>query len=115
MYKRLYKILFITIGISFFISATEMDLGDVQNTFFDEYDTYVKAEHISVDHANTTQQEHDTYALIHYLFNNYKGSKVQPQSLNHKQFEHCNQYPPKLFLLNSVWRIWYCGFYLTAN
>ena len=39
-----------------------MDLGEVHNTFFDEYDTYVKAEQVSVDHSVAIQQEHNSSA-----------------------------------------------------
>ncbi len=50
------------ISFSFFISATEMDLGEAHNTFFDDYDTYVKTEQVSLDHASAMQQVHDTRA-----------------------------------------------------
>jgi hypothetical protein len=46
MLNCFYKFLFVAIGFSFFISATEMDIGDSHNTFFDEYDTYVKTEQV---------------------------------------------------------------------
>ncbi len=105
MVKWLQKILFVVISLSFFISATEMDLGEVHSTFFDEYDTYVKAERVSVDHSVAIQHEHNTYALIYYLFNYYKGLNNQSEKSNHHQFAYCNHYPPKLFLRNSVWRI----------
>ncbi len=105
MVKWLQKILFVVISLSFFISATEMDLGEVHNTFFDEYDTYVKAEQVSVDHRVAIHQEHNTNALIFYLFNYYKGLNNQSKNRNHHQFSYCNHYPPKLFLRNSVWRI----------
>ena len=105
MVKWLQKILFVVISLSFFISATEMDLGEVHNTFFDEYDTYVKAEPVSVDHSVAIQQEHNTCALIYYLFNYYKGLNNQSENRNYHQFAYCNHYPPKLFLRNSVWRI----------
>ncbi len=105
MMKWFQKILFVVISLSFFISATEMDLGEVHNTFFDEYDTYVKTEQVSVDHTVAIQQEHDTYALIDYLFNHYKGLNNQSKNCNHQQFAYYNHYPSKLFLRNSVWRI----------
>ena len=105
MMKWFQKILFVVISLSFFISATEMDLGEVHNTFFDEYDTYVKAEQVSVDHSVAIQHEHNTYALIYYLFNYYKGLNNQSENRNHHRFAYCNHYPPKLFLRNSVWRI----------
>ncbi|MEJ7830587.1 MAG: hypothetical protein WKF91_20425 [Segetibacter sp.] len=93
------------ISLSFFISVTEMDMGEVHNTFFDEYDTYVKAEHVSIDHSVATQHEHKIYALIYCLFNHYKGLNNQSENRNHHRFAYCNHYPPKLFLRNAVWRI----------
>ena len=63
MIKWFHKILFLTISFCFFISATKIDLGETHNTFFDEYDTYVKTEHVSLDQSPATQQEHDTYIL----------------------------------------------------
>ncbi len=105
MFKWLQKILFVAISFSFFISATEMDVGEAHNTFFDEYDTYVKAEQVSVEHSVAIQQEHNTCALIYYHFNYYQGLNNQSQNRNHHRFAYCNHYPPKLFLRNSVWRI----------
>ncbi len=82
-----------------------MDLGEAHNTFFDDSDTYVKTEQVSLDHASAMQQEHDTYALVYYIINHYNASKEQ---LVHIQYPPANYYDPqslKLFLLNSVWRI----------
>ncbi len=56
MVNWLQKILFVVISLSFFISATEMDLGEAHNTFFDDYDTYVKTEQVSLDHVSAIQQ-----------------------------------------------------------
>ncbi len=105
MKKWLYKILFLTISFSFFISATEMDLGECHNTFFDEYDTYVKTEQVSVDHAAILQQEHDTYVFLHNFFTCYNALNSKPESIKHQSTAYYNHYPPKLFLRNSVWRI----------
>ncbi len=105
MVKWLQKILFVAISFSFFISATEMDLGDAHNTFSDDYDTYVKTEQVSLDHASAMQQGHDTYALLYYIINHYNASKEQSVRI---QYPPTNYYDPqslKLFLLNSVWRI----------
>ncbi|MEP6597455.1 MAG: hypothetical protein ABJA71_15990 [Ginsengibacter sp.] len=105
MFKWLQKILFIAISFSFFISATEMDLGEAHNTFFDDYDTYVKTEQVSLDHASALQQEHDTYALICYIIDHYNALKDPSACIKYPPASHCNQQSPKLFLLNSVWRI----------
>lgn len=105
MVKWLHKILFIAIGFSFLISATEMDLGEAHNTFFDDYDTYVKTEQLSLDHASALQQEHDTYALPYYIINHYNASKEQSVSIQYPSANYYNRQSPKLFLLNSVWRI----------
>lgn len=105
MYKWLTKILFITLSFSFFISATEMDLGNIHNTFFDEYDTYVKTEHVSLNQTTAAQQEHDTYILLYNFFTSYNALKSNPESIKHQSTDYYNLYPPKLFLRNSVWRI----------
>lgn len=82
-----------------------MDLGECHNTFFDEYDTYVKTEQVSVDHSAIEQQVHDTYALIHFAFSYYNFLKQQQQPPAYQTKSYYNHYPPKLFLRNSVWRI----------
>jgi hypothetical protein len=105
MVKWLHKILFLTIAFSFFISATEIDLGESHNTFFDEYDTYVKTEHVSLDQTSAAQQEHDTYILLYNFFTCYNALKCKPEGLTHHSTAYYNHYPPKLFLRNSVWRI----------
>ena len=105
MAEGLYKILFIVISILFFISATEIDLGESHNTFFDEYDTYVKTEHVSLDPTSATQQEYDTYILLHNFFTCYNAVKAKSEGLKHQSTAYYNQYPSKLFLRNSVWRI----------
>lgn len=104
MVKWLSKILLIVISLSFFISAAEMNLGTCHNTFFDEYDTYIKAEQQSIDHATSLQQEHDTYALVGYIFQ-YQALQEQLQAVQYSHLAYHNHYPPKIFLRNSVWRI----------
>ena len=105
MIKCLYKILFISITFSFFISATEMDLGNAQNTFFDDYDTYVKTEQVSLDEASAMQQEHYTHALVYYIINHCYTSKGQSVCIQYPSANYNIKQSPKLFLLNSVWRI----------
>ena len=105
MVKWLQKILFLTITFSFFISATEIDLGESHNTFFDEYDTYVREEHLSLDQNLTAQQEHDTYILLYNFFTCYNALKGKSEGVKHHSTVYYNHYPLKLFLRNSVWRI----------
>ena len=105
MVKWLHKLLFIAISFSFFISATEMDLGECHNTFFDEYDTYVKTEQVSLDQSTVEQQTHDTYALVYYVFDYYQSLRQQEPILTYPKKDYSNTSPPKLFLRNSVWRI----------
>jgi uncharacterized protein YxeA len=105
MLKRVYKFLFVAIGFSFFISATEMDIGDSQNTFFDEYDTYVKTEQVSF---HLTTAEHRTYYSL--LLNYFEVAQLcqQPHwdyTIN-KQTRSGNYIPcGRLYLRNSVFRI----------
>lgn len=105
MFKWLSKILLIVISLSFFISATEMNLGEYQNTFFDEYDTYVKSEQVSIDHAIHFQQEHDASTFICYFLSKYNAVNGRVSFVKHPAEDYYNHYPPKLFLRNSVWRI----------
>ena len=102
MAKWLYKILFIVISISFFICATEMDLGICHNTFFDEYDTYAKTEQVSVDHEYASQQQADKLLLFHSFFDNYKAVKIRKLFSNRLPAGYFDYYLPKLFLHNSV-------------
>lgn len=105
MITWLRKLLLIAIGISFSISAIEIDLGMCQNTFFDEYDSYVKEEQVSIENGSAIQQEHDTYAFIYYLIHQYQPSGYQAAIFQHQPVDYCKHYPPKLFVRNSVWRI----------
>lgn len=105
MVKWLHKILFIAISFSFFVSATEMDVGSCHNTFFDEYDTYVKEEQVSIDNAATTQHEYDTYVFLYNLINHFKALHGQSESIKHRAASYYNHYSTKLFLRYSVWRI----------
>ena len=105
MAKWFSKILLIIISLSFFISATEMNVGECRNTFFDEYDTYIKAEQQSIDHVVSLQQDNDTYALIWYIFSQYQTLQEQLQTVQYSHLAYYNHYPSKLFLRNSVWRI----------
>ena len=105
MVKWLSKILLIVISLSFFISATEMEFGECHNTFFDEYDTYVKTEQQTVNHASFLEQANYTFALIGFVFNFYQELQIQPQKAKYSSTDFSNQYSSKLFLRNSVWRI----------
>ena len=105
MVKWLTKILLGVISLSFFLSAIEMDFGECRNTFFDEYDTYIKAEQLSVDHTASLQQDHDTYNLIGFIFSQYQQVSQQFQIVQYSHLAYYNNYPPEIFLRNSVWRI----------
>ena len=111
MVKWLSKILLIAVSLLFFVSATEMDLGECHNTFFDEYDTYVKAEQPSVDQPTSLQQDSDTYTSIYFVISQYKAIHEQLH-IKSSHVAYHNQYPPKIFLRNSVWRIWFYNFSL---
>jgi hypothetical protein len=105
MLRWLYNLLFVAIGFSFFISATEMDIGDSHNTFFDEYDTYVKTEQVS---SHLTALERRIY---YSLLLNY-GEVAQPCSQPECDYPinnqpHSRYYIPacRLYLRNNVFRI----------
>ena len=104
MVKWFRKILFIVLSFSFFIAAAEMDFGECHHTFFDDYDTYVKSEQISLHHPVTTQH-HSDYVLFDYLPDQCKALIDQTKTAKRPQLTCNNHYTPKLFLRNSVWRI----------
>ncbi len=105
MHKWLYKILFVVISFSFFVSATEMDLGECHNTFFDEYDTYVKTEQVSFDNTPLQQHQTDTYAFLAWFIGYYKIAGHYSE-LSKAPFLRINKHSRnKIFLRNSVWRI----------
>lgn len=107
MFRWLYKLLFVAITFSFFVSATEMDLGDCHNTFFDEYDVYVKTEQVSLDHSTIEQQLLNSYTLVHCAFFYFQSLEQHERTIVCQIKDYDNASPPKLFLRNSVWRIWY--------
>ncbi len=82
-----------------------MDLGECHNTFFDEYDTYVKTEQVSIDNATTFQHQNDTYIFLYNLISHYKDLYNQPENIKHQCNAYYTPYPPKIFLRNSVWQI----------
>lgn len=106
MVKWLYKILFILITFSFVLSACEIDIGDCHNTFFDDFDTYVKTEQVSIDHDHTSIFLAQEFSLLVLGFCSV--FLLRPSALRHHlkkaRFWFCTQ-PEKIFLLNSVWRI----------
>lgn len=104
MLKRIYKIIFIAITLSFFISATEMNLGECHNTFFDAYDTYVRAEHVSFKNAISLSDEYSHFLALPFFINSSR-IDFKLSSFNHPEVLNLHHYPPRLYLQNSVWRI----------
>jgi hypothetical protein len=105
MLNCFYKFLFVAIGFSFFISATEMDIGDSHNTFFDDYDTYVKTEQVSF-HLTAVERSNYSSLLLNY------GEVVQlcsqPEcdyTINNQPHSRYYIPPCRLYLRNNVFRI----------
>jgi len=48
----LLKIFILLLSCCFFTSATETDIGDYHQTFFDDYDTYIPSEHMDFQVAD---------------------------------------------------------------
>lgn len=106
MTKWLYKILLIVISLSFFTSAIELNIGECHQTFFDEYDTYVKTEHVSIDHSVANAHDNNPYFLLGSVLSFYHSFVVVQQvSFEYHPSSNLSHHPPKLFLRNSVWRI----------
>ena len=57
MTRWFYKLLLATLSFSFFLSATETDVGEIHNTFFDQFDTYTKSDDISVEKLSLDVKE----------------------------------------------------------
>ena len=99
MVKCLQKILFIIISLSFFISANQIDLGDSHNTFFDEYDTYVKAEHDTFEYTLTAKDVQVSSLSLRNLFASYISLPITKCCI--QLLTYSEQPPsPKLFLGN---------------
>ena len=104
MVKWLNKLLAVAISVSFFISATEMNIGEAENTFFDQYDTYLKTEQVSIDHVQVKQEQQELYQIPALLLSYYH--LFRKKTLYPKDTDIAfGASPPKLFLRNSVWRI----------
>ena len=82
-----------------------MDLGDCHNTFFDEYDTYVREEKVSINQSTASLENQDNHTLTTLFFSYYSSDNSHAVSFKHKYSSYLNYNPPKLFLRNSVWRI----------
>lgn len=82
-----------------------MNIGEVENTFFDEYDTYVKTEQVSINHVEIKQvQQQELWQIVFFLSECYNSMQETPSSPK-PEYPASNASPPKLFLRNSVWRI----------
>ena len=96
--------MFIIISFSFFISASEIDLGESHNTFFDEYDTYLKAEHDTFEYTVIAKEAQASSLSLHNLFTFHillSNTQLSKLSLTYSELLQS----PKLFLRNCVWRI----------
>ncbi len=105
MIKGIHKILFLIISILFFLSVAEMDLGNTHNTFFDEYDTYLKEDNLSIDYALLSADDQFISFVTPRFFASGLINHVDA-SLKNTPFNSQGTYnTSKLFLRNSVWRI----------
>jgi hypothetical protein len=82
-----------------------MDIGEAHNTFYDEYDTYVKNEQVAVDHVEVKQQQKQLLEFVSFLFHYFPSFTSTTLQLPKANYIACKASPPKLFLRNSVWRI----------
>lgn len=101
MFKWIYKIFLVAINISFFISATELNIGKCHNTFFDEYDTYLSGDNATAHAVVKAEQIFPTDiscgGLPQYL--SYHSQNDFPSSIF--ICHHSPQLNRKLFLYNS--------------
>ena len=104
MQKPLDKLFLLLISLSFILSATETDVGEVHHTFFDQFDTYIKNEQVFLDNTFAVQSLDDS-PLVYFTkkYNNFLLYRLKKVS-----FQPILQYSracPKDFILNSVWLI----------
>lgn len=60
-----------------------MDFGEARNTFFDEYDTYLKSELVTIDHSALVQQ-HDNYVFLFNLFSCCNALTDKAENIKHQ-------------------------------
>jgi hypothetical protein len=110
--KNLVKnTIFSLLTLFYLLSVLEVNAYGVQNTFFDEYDTYIESKEQNFNKANIEQKkdnENTTYVFSIkniFLFGNlplFQPLKCKKLALyKHSQ----NLQNRKLTLLHSVWRI----------
>ncbi|MDE3144474.1 MAG: hypothetical protein KGL19_09985 [Bacteroidota bacterium] len=102
----LNRILLVIVSLSFFISASEIDLGAAHNTFFDEYDTYQKADDISLNSSDECQTPENKP----FILNEGKTNSFVFAGRNRKEISSAFHFiksdtQDKLFIFYSVWRI----------
>ncbi len=105
MVKWLYKILFVLISCSFVISALEINIGKANNTFFDEYDTYMKTEQVSINQESHFANDFNDYIADILYPTRISLSNQKLISCYLSQFYQTFPFPEKIFLQTSVLRI----------
>ena len=103
MFILAHRLLFVLVSISFFISATEMDLGECRNTFFDDHDTYVRTEQVSFNQPVFERFSTGITDLIHWSYYCQVPEKAKEvfSYITYDPVVH----PPPIYLKNSVFRI----------
>ncbi len=105
MAKVFYKILLVIVAISFFMSAEEINPFNGHDTFFDQYDTYVRTEQISLDFHGFATDVNDIDSMTFYTSAYFLLPGQYEPARTNEPVENIPFYPPKRFLLNAVLRI----------
>jgi len=105
MVRTLYKIIFVLISCSFIISALEINIGKAHNTFFDEFDTYIKAEQVSVNHEVNFKNDFNN-CIANILYSSKIALSNPKLDLNYgSNFYQTFPFIEKIFLKTTVLRI----------
>jgi len=103
MRSLLFKILILIISCSFSISAIEIDIGSSQQTFFDDYDTYlpVDQQDLQVNEGQVFLQKVGLTLDTFFIDPGYPPSFEASYSYSYSNYHQFHLGKRKIFLYNS--------------
>lgn len=109
------KILFLLVTLFFTLSALEVNACGIENTFFDEYDTYIESKEQTVLLSSIIQnKDDDNKNNLNYSYHHFLCRTVAYRALQFILTDKVDVFStthdlslslPKLYLLYSVWII----------
>ena len=105
MTRWLYKLLLATLSFAFFLSATETDVGEYHNTFFDQFDTYTKTENVSIEQLSSDVK--DKFGTGPFIAGLHEYNFIRKGDFTTGIFSlsFVPSYSFKLFIRHCTWRI----------